>query len=169
MQNMLKNGLNNALRLLGPSSNNRGSSSGNSNNNNTSSGSTNNDPLNRDISSSSDVVELLDCNSTPANKVHSSITAALWALARTPALVNAIEHEESRYGEQQQLSYILRKLGSDEVLSNAAMAREAMEEAQVYLAATSMPRNDNMEVSEITYVQQHRRVQYSAVLWALFT
>lgn len=129
-------------------SNNRGSSGNNTGNYSN---------LSTDVSGGSDVVELPNNNSTSANKVHSSITAALWALARTPALVNAIKHEESRYGEEQQLSYILRKLGSDQVLNNPALAREAMGEAEVYLAATSIPRNDDMEVREnhLLYVEQH--------------
>ena len=103
------------------------------------------------MSSNSDVVELLDCtlsphSSTPANKVRGSIASALWALARTPALVDAIEREETKYGEEKQLSYILRKLGSDEVVMDSAMAKESMEEAEAYLAATSMTLNGHMEV-----------------------
>lgn len=114
-------------------------------------GSTNSNLINRDVSSNSDVVELLDGSTSPhsstlANKVRGSIASALWALARTPALVDAIEHEETKHGEEKQLSYILRKLGGDEVVQDSTMAKESIEEAEAYLAATSMPVNGYMEV-----------------------
>lgn len=123
MKNWFKNGLHEAWRYWNPE---------NTNSNNA------NHESSRDVSkySINDSVDLQ----------HSVITSALWALARSPALVSAVEFEETRDGSTQQLSKILRDLGRDDVLNNVMKLKDAMGDAEAYLAASNIPRFWRMEV-----------------------
>lgn len=76
---------------------------------------------------------------------HSVVSSALWALARTPQLLNAVEYEETRDGGEKQLSSILKELARDEILTDSTLLRREMRNAETYLAACHMQRFESME------------------------
>lgn len=88
-----------------------------------------------------------DTSSTSKKKKqHSAILSALWALARTPSLVEAIEREECLDElDGKQLSTLLRELGQDTMLIDRKRLREAMETAEAFLAASPPSRFASME------------------------
>lgn len=80
--------------------------------------------------------------STPARgktgqALHGVFTSALWAIARTPALVAAVERVETRFGEAPDLSDLLLQLGHPSNLSDddAPRLRAAVEAADAFLKA----------------------------------
>lgn len=82
---------------------------------------------------------------TSSKTLHGVITSALWTIARTPALVEAIDCEEDRYRGTKQLSSVLRALRHPAVLTNSSRWRDATENADAYLAASNMSLYDSME------------------------
>lgn len=76
-------------------------------------------------------------SSTPRGQtghaLHGTITSALWAIARTPALVNAVENVEANFGEEPNLSRLLRQLRD---ASDAPSVRKAADAADVFLQGT---------------------------------
>lgn len=76
--------------------------------------------------------------------MHGIMTSALWAIARTPALVEAVDRVETTYGEVSQLSDILsllRRAGADDLRE----AAEAAEAADAFLLTSRLTLHDNME------------------------
>lgn len=65
--------------------------------------------------------------------VHGAITSALWAIARTPALVTAVEHVETNFGEVPRLSGLLRQLRDPNNLGDMPRLREAADAADAFL------------------------------------
>lgn len=84
-------------------------------------------------------------NINSSKTLHGVITSALWTIARTPALVEAIDREEDRYRGTKQLSSVLRALRHPVVLTNSSRWRDATENADAYLAASNMSLYDSME------------------------
>lgn len=76
---------------------------------------------------------------------HSVITSALWAIARTPALVDAIEAVEKRDGGDTQLTAVLRSLGSRGVLTNRKTLAATSAQADALLAANRISLFEKME------------------------
>lgn len=76
---------------------------------------------------------------------HGVITSALWAIARTPALVKAIERVENSFGGEKQLSSVLEALRQPEVLTDTSLRRDAAENADAYLIASNLALYDSME------------------------
>lgn len=74
--------------------------------------------------------------------MHGIMTSALWAVARTPALVEAIESVDATYDEVSQLSLILTKLRCADDLREAAQAADA------FLRASHVTFYDSMEPME---------------------
>lgn len=85
--------------------------------------------------------------STSSKTLHGVITSALWTIARTPALVDAIDHEEDRLRGTKQLSSVLRALQHPAVLTDSSRWRDATESADAYLvgAASNLSLYDSME------------------------
>lgn len=76
--------------------------------------------------------------------LHGVITSALWAIARTPAMVNAIERVETRLGEEKKLAVVLQLLGQPAVLRDSSLLREVTVEADAQLAASNLTLFDSM-------------------------
>ncbi|CAM9518324.1 unnamed protein product [Pylaiella littoralis] len=83
--------------------------------------------------------------------LHGAITSALWAIARTPALVNAVERVETDFGDKRRLSRLLHLLRDPSNLSNAPRAREAFDAADVFLKEqnSSLSLYGNMEPMDV--------------------
>lgn len=75
--------------------------------------------------------------------VHGIISSALWAIARTPVLVDAIKRVESAYGANT-LSLVLGKL-RDADLRDPSRLRAAVEAADAFLQDSRLPTYEAME------------------------
>ena len=83
--------------------------------------------------------------STSSKTLHGVITSALWTIARTPALVEAIDRTENRFDGTKQLSSVLRALRNPAVLTDSSRWRDATENADAYLAASTLSIYDSMK------------------------
>lgn len=93
---------------------------------------------NRDTNSNIDSrINSSSSSSTPGghtgHALHGTITSALWAIARTPALVTAVENVEATFGEEPSLSRLLLQLRDASNLGDAPRVREAADAADVFL------------------------------------
>ena len=76
--------------------------------------------------------------------IHGIVSSAMWAVARTPALVDAIERVESSNGAATPLSHALRNL-RDADLSDPPRLRQAIEAADAFLQDSRLLTYDAME------------------------
>lgn len=77
------------------------------------------------------------------------VTSALWAIARTPALVDAIERAETSFGGEKQLATVLQALQQSAILRDTSALREAVQDANAYLSASNVSFFDGMEPMDI--------------------
>lgn len=83
--------------------------------------------------------------SSSSKTLHGVIKSALWTIARTPALVDAIDRMEDRYRRTKQLSSVLRALRHPSVLTDSSRWRDATENADAYLAGSHLSLYNSME------------------------
>ena len=76
--------------------------------------------------------------------IHGIISSAMWAVARTPALADAVERVESSDGAATPLSHALRSL-RDADLSDPPRLRQAIEAADAFLQDSRLLIYDAME------------------------
>lgn len=77
-------------------------------------------------------------------KLHSVVNSALWAIARTPALIHAIDQVEALSAENH-LTSVLQALGDKRVLDDSAALVGAAERAETFLLTSRMLLYDSME------------------------
>lgn len=91
-----------------------------------------------------------DSNCGTLNKtLPCSIISGLWALARSPGFLNAVESEETRDGGQPRLSHILKELARDEVLTKKTHFGEAMKLAGEYFATCHVQQYERMSPLDV--------------------